>query len=141
MIIYSQSKLFCIFFLLGLLLNIIFDLFRGLRKTIKFSNALVLMQDVLFLLISGFLFFKTLLIFSNGEIRLYMIIAMLFGIAIYSLTISSQCVIIISLILKGFLNIFYLIKKVLFIPFNITKNIFCVKIKGKSEKIQNILIR
>lgn len=135
MIIYSQSKLFCIFFLLGLLLNIIFDLFRGLRKAIKFSNALVLIQDVLFLLISGFLFFKTLLIFSNGEIRLYMIIAMLLGIAIYSLTISSQCVIIISLILKGFLNIFYLIKKVLFIPFNIMKNIFCVKIKGKSEKI------
>ena len=135
MIIYSQSKLFCIFFLLGLLLNIIFDLFRGLRKAIKFSNALVLIQDVLFLLISGFLFFKTLLIFSNGEIRLYMIIAMLLGIAIYSLTISSQCVIIISLILKGFLNIFYLIKKVLFIPFNIMKNIFYVKIKGKSEKI------
>ena len=135
MIIYSQSKLFCIFFLLGLLLNIIFDLFRGLRKAIKFSNALVWIQDVLFLLISGFLFFKTLLIFSNGEIRLYMIIAMLLGIAIYSLTISSQCVIIISFILKGFLNIFYLIKKVLFIPFNIMKNIFYVKIKGKSEKI------
>ena len=138
--IYSQSKLFCIFFLLGLLLNIIFDIFRGLRKSIKFSNFLVLIQDIIFLIISGFLIFRTLLIFSKGEIRIYMIVALIFGITIYSLTISSQCVIMFSLIIKIILKVLNIIRKIIILPFNISRKIL-LKIKGKLGKIENILIR
>lgn len=133
MSIYSQSKLFCIFFLLGIFLNFIFDIFRGIRKSIKFSNLLVLIQDILYLSISGFLFFKTILLFSNGEIRFFMLMALIFGITIYSLTISKQCVIIISLIMKGLIKILNIIINITFYPYNLLKNIFS-KLKGKLRK-------
>lgn len=132
--IYSQSKLFCIFFLLGIFLNLIFDIFRGIRKSIKFTNLLVLIQDIIFLSISGFLFFRTLLIFSNGEIRLYMLLALILGITIYSLTISKQCVIIISLIVKGILRFLNFIINIIFLPYKFINKHFLKKIKGKLRK-------
>ncbi len=132
--IYSQSNLFCIFFLLGIFLNLIFDIFRGIRKSIKFTNLLVLIQDIIFLSISGFLFFRTLLIFSNGEIRLYMLLALILGITIYSLTISKQCVIIISLIVKGILRFLNFIINIIFLPYKFINKHFLKKIKGKLRK-------
>lgn len=131
---YSQSKLFCIFFLLGIFLNLIFDIFRGIRRSIKFTNLLVLIQDIIFLSISGFLFFRTLLIFSNGEIRLYMLFALILGITIYSLTISKQCVIIISLIVKGLLKFLNFIINIIFLPYKFINKHFLKKIKGKLRK-------
>ena len=132
--IYSQSRLFCIFFLLGLFLNFAFDIFRGIRKSVKFSNLLVLIQDVLYLAIAGFLFFKTILVFSNGEIRLFMLMALILGIFIYSLTISKQCVIIISLIVKGLIKILNIIINITFYPYNLIKKYFLPKNKGKNKK-------
>ena len=134
--IYSQSKLFCIFFLLGIFLNLIFDVFRGIRKSIKFTNLLVLIQDIIFLSISGFLFFRTLLIFSNGEIRLYMLLALILGITIYSLTISKQCVIIISLIVKGILRFLNFIINIIFLPYKFINKHFLKTYNPQSHSSQ-----
>ena len=132
--VYSQSKIFCIFFLLGIFINFIFDIFRGIRKSFKFSNFIVWIQDIIFLCISGFLFFRTLVVFSNGEIRFFMLIALSFGICIYSLTISKQCVIIVNVILKICKNIFKFIYKLIFLPFFIIKSKLKEKNQGKIEK-------
>lgn len=132
--VYSQSKVFCIFFLLGIFINFIFDLFRGIRKSFKFSNIVVFIQDILFLSIAGFLFFRTLIIFNNGEIRFFMLIALCFGICIYTLTISKQCVIIVSVILKICKNIFKFIYKIIFLPFFLIKSKFKEKNQGKIKK-------
>lgn len=129
--VYSQSKVFCIFFLLGIFINFIFDLFRGMRKSFKFANFVVLLQDILFLSIAGFLFFRTLIVFNNGEIRFFMLIALSFGICIYTLTISKQCVIIVTVILKICKNIFKFIYKLIFLPFFIIKSKFKEKNQGK----------
>lgn len=129
--IYSQSKVFCIFFLLGIFINFIFDLFRGMRKSFRFSNIVVLFQDIIFLSIAGFLFFRSLIVFNNGEIRFFMLIALIFGICIYTLTISKQCVIIVTVILKICKNIFKFIYKLIFLPFFIIKSKFKQKNQGK----------
>lgn len=128
----SQSKVFCIFFLLGLFINLIFDIFRGVRKCFKFANIVVFLQDIIFLGISGFLFFRTLLIFNNGEIRFFMLIALVLGICIYSLTISKQCVIIVSVIVKVCKNIVVFIFKTIFLPYTVIKKQF-YKFKEKNQ--------
>lgn len=130
--IYSQTKIFCIFFLLGLFINLIFDIFRGIRKSFKFTNIVVFLQDILFLGISGFLFFRTLLVFNNGEIRFFMLIALTLGICIYSLTISRHCVIIVTVIVKVCKNIFIFIFKTIFLPYTVIKKHF-YKFKEKNQ--------
>ena len=96
----EQSRNFCLFFIIGLFIGFIFDLFRGFRKSFKTSNIVVDIQDVLFLLISGVLFFRSVVIFNSGDIRFYLVLSTFLGILIYSLTISESCVIIVNVILR-----------------------------------------
>lgn len=51
MTIYEQSKIFCIFFIIGLFVGLIFDVFRSIRKNFKFSDILVGIQDLIFLIL------------------------------------------------------------------------------------------
>ena len=71
----EQSRTFCLFFIIGLFIRFIFDLFRGFRKNFKISDILVDLQDIFFLVISGYLFFRSVVLFNNGNIRFYIVIA------------------------------------------------------------------
>ncbi len=51
MTIYEQSKIFCIFFIIGLFVGFIFDIFRSFRKNFKVPDIVVAFQDLLFLIL------------------------------------------------------------------------------------------
>ena len=97
--ILEQSRIFIVFFTLGLLLSFIFDFFRALRKEFKTNNTVTYIEDLIFLCISGALFIKSILVFSYGQIRFYIFLAIIFGISIYFLTIGNLCAIIFKVIL------------------------------------------
>ena len=97
---FSQAQIFMIFFIVGVLTGILFDLFRAKRKVFRTSDIVTNCEDVVFLLISGFLIISCILKLNNGEIRTYIFLAILFGIIIYFLTISNICVIIFYTVVK-----------------------------------------
>lgn len=104
----NQAYLFLVFSLTGILIGILFDFFRILRKSIKTPNIITYIQDVLFWILTGILILYNIWYFNNGEIRIYMFLGIIIGILIY-MTILSNIVIkictkILSLILK-WLNI------------------------------------
>lgn len=133
--IYNQCKIFCIFFVLGILVGFIFDFFRALRKTFKTNNVIIYFEDVLFFVIIGAMFFKTMLIFAYGQIRFYIFIALIFGIVIYVLTIGNLCAIIFKVILDFLKKFILCFIRILKIPQkNINKNL--PKIKRVSKKIK-----
>ena len=68
-----QERNFCLFFIIGLFIGFIFDIFRGFRKSFKTINFLVDLQDILFFIISGLIYFKSVIIFNNGNLRLYLV--------------------------------------------------------------------
>ena len=49
----NQVYTFFIFILNGLLIGILFDTFRILRKSFKFSNIITNLQDIIFWILSG----------------------------------------------------------------------------------------
>ena len=97
----EQARIFCLFFIIGLFIGFIFDLFRSFRKNFKMNNIFIDLQDIFFLIISGIMFFRSIVVFNSGDIRFYMIFATISGILIYALTISESCVIIFDVILKS----------------------------------------
>lgn len=102
----EQIRIFSIFFVLGIIISIIFEFFRALRKNIRTSYLATSIEDILYILISGFLFFKSILVFANGTIRFYIFFAFFLGIVIYILTIKNFCDIIFTVIIKTVLTIF-----------------------------------
>lgn len=150
----NQAYLFLIFTINGIIIGLLFDIFRILRKSFKTSDVMTYIQDILFWILTGFILLYSIFTFSNGEIRFYMFLGVFLGCLIYMLLFSKYFIKInvkIILVLKKIIGriiliiifpiniIIRFIKKIFFKPINfITINIK----KSKSncqKKIKNIL--
>lgn len=150
----NQAYLFLIFTINGIIIGILFDIFRVLRKSFKTSDIITYIQDVLFWILTGFILLYSVFTFSNGEIRLYMFFGVFIGGLIYMLMFSKYFININVKIILTFKNIIQKIisiiifplkiiikfmKKVFFKPIKfITINITKCKINSQN-KIKNIL--
>lgn len=155
----EQMYIFLVFIICGIIIGIIFDIFRILRKSFKTPDFVTYIEDILFWIMTCILFAYSIFTYNNGEIRLYIFIAAFIGILIYILTISKYfinfCVKVINivktiinkLIINPIKKIWKLLKGIIFKPIfivyislrKVSRNIF-KKIcknnakKGKSKK-------
>lgn len=123
----EQLTIFLYFIITGMILSIIFDIFRILRKSFKTSDIITNIEDVIFGIITGIIILISIFIFNNGELRLYTFIGITIGIVIYMLFISKYFIKlnvaiiniikkIIILTTKPFIILFKYIKKLFFKP-------------------------
>lgn len=119
----NQAYLFLIFTLNGVCIGLIFDLFRILRKSFKTSNLIIYIQDILFWIFTGISIVFFMYNYSDGSIRLYMILGLILGFLLYLLTISKY-------IIKVFVIIICIIKRIIIrsiniinMPIQFTKNL------------------
>lgn len=96
----NQELIFIHFLVIGLIISMIFEVFRRLRKNIKTLDIITFIEDCIFLFLSGFLFIFNIILINNGIFRFYMIIGLVFGICIYSLTLRKGYVIILDVLVK-----------------------------------------
>lgn len=88
----NQAQLFLVFIINGIIIGILFDFFRILRKSFKTIDLGTYIEDFLFWILTGFSILFTLFKFNNGEIRLYMFFAIAIGILLYMLIFSSHII-------------------------------------------------
>ncbi len=131
----NQAYLFIIFCATGILIGLIFDIFRIIRKLFKTPDFLTYIEDICFWIISGLILIYSIFIFNNGEIRLYMFIAISLGIITYILTFSRFFVII-GYKFSNFVK--KLIINILIIPLKILKKLLFRPITFISINIRNI---
>lgn len=152
----NQAYLFYVFLLTGLLIGLLFDVFRILRKSFKTSDFVTLLQDIIFWLLAGGLFTYTVFKFNNGEIRSYVFLGVALGFILYLLLFSKTFIkvnvkiitflkklfhTLFTIILTPLKLLFRLLRKVLlkpvqFIFINIRKNV-----KNTFYKMSKIKIR
>jgi len=113
----NQAYLFLVFSLTGVIIGILFDFFRILRRTIKTSNIITYMEDVLFWILTGLLVLYNIWYFNNGEIRIFMFLAIILGVLIYMSTLSN-------VLIKIFTKLLQATIKVLELPFKTILAIF-----------------
>lgn len=80
---------------MGGILGLIYDFFKIDRIVFKRKKFIVFFQDIFFWLIAAFIFFSFSVVFSNGQIRAYLLFGCLIGFLIYRLTISKIFILII----------------------------------------------
>lgn len=101
----SQFNTVFIFFLTGICIGLLFDFFRIQRKVLKTCDFITYIQDILFWIVSGLIIIFVIMKYTNGEIRIYMILGIILGILIYFLIISKYIMKIFVCILSFLLNI------------------------------------
>ena len=142
----NQAYLFLVFTINGIIIGLLFDIFRILRRSFKTSDIVTYLQDILFWVLTGFTF-------SNGEIRFYMFLGVFLGCLIYMLIFSKYFINInvkIILVLKKVIGkilsiiifpvkiIIKFMKKIFFRPINfVTINIKKLK-TNYQKKIKNV---
>ena len=85
----NQAFLFVIFVINGILIGILFDIFRVLRKSFKTSDIITYIEDIMFWIGAGVLTLYFIFCYNNGEIRFFIFLGIILGISIYILTISK----------------------------------------------------
>lgn len=120
---FEQLNSFFIFMIVGIIISVLFDLFRILRKAIKTSDMVTYIQDILFWILAGIIILYSIFTFNNGALRLYIFIGMFIGILIYMILISKYVVWIGSFTIKFTIRIITRIIHILMIPFYLTKNL------------------
>ena len=108
----NQAYLFCIFIINGIIIGILFDFFRILRKTFKTSDLITYIEDIIFWIITGIIIIYSMYKFSDGELRFFMIIGIIIGTILYLVTVSEY-------VIKISVFIINILKKVLYFPIKI----------------------
>lgn len=109
----NQFKILIAFFTDGILIGVLFDLFRATRKCYKTPNILIYIEDTLFWILAGLLTLLVICTFTDGQIRLYMILVLILGAILYFITLSKY----ILLINTKLINTIKYIFKISTLPF------------------------
>ena len=126
--VYNQLFCLLIFILTGIVIGILFDIFRILRKSFKTADFITYLEDIIFWILTGCIMLFSIFIFNDGEIRSYVFIGIAIGIISYMLIISRFFV-------KISVSIIKFIKKILSYPIKLIKNIFTKIILKPTLKI------
>lgn len=119
-----QLYSFFAYMISGIIIGILFDIFRILRKSFKTPDFITYVEDVLFWILTGFFLIFVLFIVSDGQIRIYNIISLLLGSTLYMISISKYFIKINTKIIITIKNIFIKLFKILLIPLIIIIKIF-----------------
>lgn len=112
----NQGYIFLIFTLNGIAIGILFDFFRILRKCFKTNDFMTSLQDIVFWVLSGMIFLYSMCKFCDGELRLFMLIGVCIGCALYIVTFSKTVIAISVYIIN-------VLKKVLAFPIKVILNL------------------
>ena len=118
----NQAYLFLIFTLNGVLIGLLFDFFRILRKITKNINIITYIEDIFFWILTGISIIFSMYKFSDGNLRIFMFLGLGFGITIYMLTLSKIIIETFTFIINTIKKVIKKIIKIILVPFKILYN-------------------
>lgn len=139
----NQVYLFVLFILNGMIIGLLFDIFRILRKSFKTKDFIIYFEDILFWILAGISIIFFMYNFSDGNLRLFMLLGLIIGGIIYIISFS-KIIINISMIIIN--NILKQIINVLILPIQLTINTIFkaiyflkskIKLSSRKNKRQN----
>ena len=119
----NQAYLFLVFSLTGVVLGVLFDFFRVLRKTFKTGDFVTYIEDILYWILAGIIILYNIWFFNDGEIRVFLILGILMGAIIYCLTLSPIFIKIDYFFMKKIKGVFTLLYNILKIPIEFMINL------------------
>lgn len=150
----NQTYTFLVFILNGIIIGLLFDIFRILRKSFKTPDFITYLEDFIFWILTFLLLLYSIFKFNQGELRIFIFVAIILGIFIYLLAFSKTFVRVNTaiilfikkwffiIIIKPFKNIVKFIKNnlfkpIIFISINVKKTLSKLVKNNKIFKIKN----
>jgi len=132
--VYEQVFCLIVFAITGIVISIIFDMFRILRRSFKTPDFITYIQDILFWIIAGIIMLFAIFKFNNGQIRSYIFIGTALGIIVYMLTLSKYFI-------KYSVSIIKVIKKIVYFLISFIWKIAKIICKPINKMILQIMMK
>lgn len=129
----EQFKILLAFFIDGILIGSLFDIFRATRRSYKTSNIITYVEDVIFWILAGILTLYIIDVFTDGKIRLYMVLMLICGYIIYMITISKFILKINTKLLNTIKYIVKIIVKIILKPLRTLQKLVKNTIRSKKN--------
>lgn len=84
----QQLLVFLYFIAVGLITGLIFDFFKAFAKVFSFSRRIIFFMDLILCLLAALIIYQILYLLNYGEVRLFVFIALVFGMFFYYLVLS-----------------------------------------------------
>lgn len=110
----NQAYIFLATVYVGLLLGLLYDIYRAFRMITKPGRLLLAVFDLLFWILAALFSFAMLFKINGGEIRLYAFIGLALGWGIYSLTVGS-------IVVRFLVKVYEIISNVILWPIRMIK--------------------
>ncbi len=111
----NQANLFIMFSLVGMIIGLLFDIFRIFRKTFKTKDIVTYLEDIVFWILTGIIIIYSMYRFCDGELRFFMIVGIIFGTTMYILTLSKYIIIFFTIVIN-------VVKKIIIYPIKLIIN-------------------
>ena len=85
----SQAYVFLCSVVSGVVIALVYDVFRILRKSIKTGSLFTYIEDLLFWILVAIVMFATVYYSNEGELRSYIFLGTLLGVILYALLLSK----------------------------------------------------
>ena len=85
----NEFNVFLSFVLIGLIIGLLFDFFRILRRSYKTPDVVTIIEDIIFWITSGILILLGIFVLNEGKIRAYLFLGLIAGIFIYIAIMSK----------------------------------------------------
>lgn len=109
----TQSIVFLWTIVIGMILGLVFDFFRILRRKGNTKDIMVYVQDTVFWIIVTIVIIVSTFLINDGELRGYMIFGYILGAVFYMLLFSKMIRSFFTFILDGIEKIFkFILKKI-----------------------------
>lgn len=136
--IWTQLEYFFSTFASGLIVGIMFDIYRTIRGINAPNKVIAGISDILFWILQALIVFIFLIVTNNGELRYYTFVGILLGLTFYFKFMSKLIKIILIRIVMFISKIFSIIKNIILIPFKLVIYLFgylCINIKNLIHSI------
>lgn len=113
----SQVQGFLLSMAIGVVIGVLYDLFRILRLSFTDNKVVVVLQDILFWSVSAVLSFLFVFVVNNGEFRAFLAIGELAGFAIYYFTLGVLVIKVSGWLVQGIKGALKFFLKIFLFPF------------------------
>ena len=138
----SQIYIFLIYFIAGVIICLIYDIFRALRKTVKTSDFITYIEDTIFWILVAIFLIYLIFNISSGKIRFFMFLAICLGgkayyfsLSKYFIKISVHILSYLKLIIKKLIEILLIPLKVFLKINKKVKCIICINLSNLKKNI------
>lgn len=136
---YNQVEIFGYSCLCGVMLGILYDIFRLIRLMSSKSKWNIFVGDIIYFALSGFCTFLFILAVNYGEIRFYIFAGEVIGWSLYHITFGELVYKFSSIIIEFLSKIYLKFTKFFYSPIiNTSKKIKVKLFKEKKQKQKNV---